>query len=793
MEEKMNNVVLVHPGMADEACQAVEILQDEIQKRTGLTLDICDRQGPDSAFIAVGTAQTLSQWAELLDALETPGAEGFRLKVICREPLQVLVCGADRRGCLYGCGQLLRKLELLPGVIRASSELDSCSVTPKYALRGHQLAYRDKQNTCPNWTADEFDAYIRTLALFGANAIEILPPRTDDRLFSPLFHTHPLEMMTALSERIHAYGLDVWLWYPNMAHDYTDPETMRRELEEREQVFAALPYLDAILIPAGDPGELKPRTFFAVTEQMMKIAHQHHPDAKVFVAPQSFAPEDDWYDAFYTEIRREPEWLYGVCYAPWIGDTLPEMVQKLPTKYRSRIRHYPDITHTAASQFEVPLWDAALAMVHGRESCCPRPQAMKLCHNLHAPYCIGSLTYCEGIHDDVNKFLWTDQDVDPERSAESLVQDYVRLLIDPEHVDEITELIFALEDNWKGDLLANKDIAKVLQRFDALNGQLRPEVKENWRYVMLYQCAMLDAYVQKRRAYDSQLEQEAKVVLASAAAVGADRAIRSAREIFNRTYNEPVAEELRFQLQALGQKLFETPGCRMQQSSVWHNGQAWIRGAWLDTLNMPLNDMQFYCASFDRILRLTDEEEKLGCIEQLLHRTDAGEGGVYIALGDLHDFQKYVLPEKTYEQDPGFLRSPHLFHDLYGLMMAFHADRGWHNEFPIPLSWAHRARTIYGTPLRVRIEGLVPGQRYRLKVTYPDMIGSSEGKVDAYLFANGQLIHDAIACDEENGREPIYQYELPPVVQQDGALLLEWKAYHVLRPISVAELWLQRI
>lgn len=787
----MSNLVLVQPRADGEGRLALDILRKELQARTGLCPSVAP-EAPDGAFVAVGTEGELDLWQDALRALPAPGPEGYRLCVLGTEPLRAVVCGADARGCLYGCGALLRKLELLPGVIRACAELRSVSVTPRYPLRGHQLAYRDKQNTCPNWTLQDFDDYIRTLALFGVNAIEILPPRTDDRLFSPLFKTHPLQMMVDLSRVIHGYGLDVWLWYPNMARDYADPETFRAEMAEREQIFGAIPFLDAILIPAGDPGELQPRQFFQVAGRMMAVAHRFHPQAKVYVAPQSFAPEADWYDAFYREVSREPDWLYGVCYAPWVRDTLPEMAARLPEKYRTRIRHYPDITHTASCQFEVPLWDGPLSIVHGRESCCPRPRAMKAIHNLHAPYCIGSLTYSEGIHDDVNKFLWTDQDVDPDRDAQGLVRDYVRLLIDPEHVDELTDLIFALEDNWKGRLADNGAIEQVFARFERLDAALRPQVRDNYRYRMLYQRAMLDAYARRRFLSDARLEREALEELRRAPQTGADAAVRAAWAIFNRTFNEPVAEDLRFRLQELGQKLYETPGCRMQQSTSMHNAQAWIRGAWLDTLDTPLNDMQFYTCHFGRILRLHGEEEKLEAIRALLHRTDPGPGGRYVNLGDLDDFQRYVVPGKPYEQDPGMLRSPHLFHDLYGLMMRFYAGRGWAGEFPIPMRWVHRARTIYGTPLTVRVDGLEPGARYRLRVTYPDMIGQTRERLEVALYADGRLIHDAVRRDEAGPGEPVYGYDLPAPVGPDGAVTLTWQAYDTLYPTAVSELWLIR-
>lgn len=788
----MMKIVLVQPHGADQSHRALDILREEIIKRTSLPVALETDAPKEGAWIAVGTPDEMHAWAEQLRTLDQPGPEGWRIWVESKLPLKVVICGTDERGCLYGCGHLLRKLELLPGILRATDELQSCSVTPKYPLRGHQLAYRDKQNTCPNWLPEDFDAYIRSLALFGANAIEILPPRTDDRLFSPLFKMHPMEMMTKLSEIIHGYGLDVWLWYPNLGEDYEDPDIFQRELDEREKVFAALPYLEGILIPAGDPGELHPRQFFEITGRMMEVAHRYHPQAKVYIAPQIFAPDHDWYECFYQEISREPEWLYGVCFAPWVGDTLPEMVSRLPEKYRGRIRHYPDITHTASSQFEVPLWDAPLALMNGRESCCPRPAAMKLIHNLHSPFCIGSITYCEGIHDDVNKFLWTDQDVDPNRDAESLVRDYVRLLIDPEHVEELTNLIFALERNWQGNLRDNAGIEETFSRFERLDASLRPEVRANYRYKMLYQRSMLDAYIKRRYTADQALEQEARQELGHAEENGADLTIRRARALLNRTFHEPEAEDLRFRLQQEGQALFETPGCRMQQSSDMHNAQKWIRGAWLDTLNMPLNDTQYYQCHFKRILAMTDEAEKLTAINELLHRTDPGPGGRYIALGALEDFQHYVIQERKWEEDPGALRSPHLFHDLYGLAMRFHASRSWYDEYPIPLIWLSRARTLYGTPLTVRVDGLTPGAHYVLQITYPDMIEQNRPALKIALTANGRLIHDQILRDEAVSHEPVYRYELPDAIGSDGLLTLTWRAYDQLYPATVSELWLIR-
>ena len=44
-----------------------------------------------------------------------------------------------------------------------------------------------------------WEQYIRDLAVFGTNAIELIPPRSDDDADSPHFPLPPMEMMTAMS------------------------------------------------------------------------------------------------------------------------------------------------------------------------------------------------------------------------------------------------------------------------------------------------------------------------------------------------------------------------------------------------------------------------------------------------------------------------------------------------------------------------------------------------------------------------------------------------------------------
>ena len=106
-----------------------------------------------------------------------------------------------------------------------------------------------------------WEQYIRDLAVFGTNAIELIPPRSDDAADSPHFPLPPMQMMTEMSRLANEYGLDVWIWYPAMDKDYSDPATVEFALKEWGEVFRQLPRIDAVFVPGGDPGHTQPKVF----------------------------------------------------------------------------------------------------------------------------------------------------------------------------------------------------------------------------------------------------------------------------------------------------------------------------------------------------------------------------------------------------------------------------------------------------------------------------------------------------------------------------------------------------
>src|SRR5690625_2868928 len=372
-----------------------------VEERSHIQLPIVyGTQLQDKPLIFISTDQQLSSLPEgtrhALDKLSPAGKDGYRI-VSLPEKETLVIVGHDGRGALYGVGYVLRKMELRKNRILLPEDL-MISSTPKYPIRGHQLGYRPKTNAYDAWSVEQFDHYIRNLALFGANSIEIMPPHTDDQFSNNHMKLPAIKMIAEQSRICKKYGLDVWMWYPNMGSDYTTPDSIQKELKARPRVFSVLPKLNNLFVPGGDPGNLKPHDLFNWLSKVAVVLHKYHPKAKIWVSPQVFQPTEQWYKAFYEEVNKGYSWLGGVVYGPWIKEPIREVRKRV--RKDLPIRRYPDITHSLSSQYPVSNWDLAYAITEGRECYNPRPFAEKHIQNVFAKYGNGSISYSEGINDD---------------------------------------------------------------------------------------------------------------------------------------------------------------------------------------------------------------------------------------------------------------------------------------------------------------------------------------------------------------------------------------------------------
>ena len=240
-----NAIVVAPAGLTVSENKAVSMLIEEVEKRTWIQLTRQESwpQKAD-AIIAVGPVSSLKEYANqfsLTESKEPLLPEGYRIWIDKSKSIPIVViAGNDSRGVLFGVGDLLRKLHIQRNQITLDANTN-ISTSPKYPLRGHQLGYRPKTNSYDGWSLPMWEQYIRDLAVFGTNAVELIPPRSDDDADSPHFPRPPLEMMIGMSRILDEYGMDVWIWYPALDDDYSDPKTVEFALKEWGEIFKQLP------------------------------------------------------------------------------------------------------------------------------------------------------------------------------------------------------------------------------------------------------------------------------------------------------------------------------------------------------------------------------------------------------------------------------------------------------------------------------------------------------------------------------------------------------------------------
>lgn len=778
----VSDASIVHLNDAENTLQSVQILQQEIEKRTGLSLPSrAAILSADAAVIVLATKEESSRLPKSalskLNKLAATHGEGFKIVAAASPQRQIIILGHDQRGLLYGVGYLLRKSELRRGRIDVPDDI-SISSSPRYPLRGHQLGYRPKTNAYDAWSAAQFDQYIRELALFGANSIEIMPPRTDDDIASVHMKVPPLKMIIEQSRICEKYDLDVWMWYPNMGENYSHPDSIAKELQERNEVFSALPRLDALFVPGGDPGDIEPDILFSWLAQVAQVLHRHHPEAKIWVSPQVFRPTTAWFDAFFKQTNRAPSWFGGVVFGPWVKMPIDDIRRKLDPAIP--IRRYPDITHSLSCQYPIPRWDVAYAITLGRECINPRPRQEKAIHNALDDYAIGSLSYSEGANDDVNKFVWTGQDWDPDMPVIETLRDYARFFIGPDYTESVARGLLALEENITGPLPTNDGVQRTLQQWQDMASTAPAHVRQNFRFQMGLIRACFDAYEQRRLLYENELEQQARDALRCADRLGADVAVQQARAILDNASTNDVRPSLRQHCFELADSLYASIGAQL---TVKRHHAMPGRGNFIDNIDAPLNDAVWMKSMFNYIKRLTGEEQKLAAIDAMLNRTNPGPGGIYVNLGSPKSWQ-FVTIDKPWEIDPGSLASPRI---SFGVGLK---GEEWVHEITArgfeggaaPQAWMQQITTLYDQPLILTFADLDPAASYRLRVAYT---GRFRAKMK--LTADDDfVVHDFF----RTGEKPIYEFSIPKAATADGRLQLTWMCGEGERGSQVSELWL---
>jgi hypothetical protein len=783
----LTNAVILGPSSpTTQEETALRVLVEEVEKRSIVHLPVFgDRRNAHAAatdtaaphpLIVVGTAANLRARTRdipggLPDAT-APGAEGYVIRVEparTRAPAVVFVIGADTRGMLFGVGRLLRELHLTRGALSIRNDVQ-ISTAPKTALRGHQLGYRPKTNSYDGWTVAMWEQYIRDLAMFGTNAIELIPPRSDDDADSPHFPLPQMPMMIEMARIIDRYGLDVWVWYPALDPDYTKPEAVERAVNEWAEVFRKLPRIDAVFVPGGDPGHTKPDVLMALLEKQAASLRRYHPNAQMWLSPQGF--NKAWMDEFYGLLRAEPRWLTGVVFGPQERDSLEELRQQVPARYP--IRRYPDITHSLRAEYPVPDWDLAHALTSSREPINPRPVDEAIIFRRFQKLAVGFITYSEGNNDDVNKIVWSALGWDPDADVLDVLRQYSRYFIGEPFTDSFAQGLLALERNWRGSLLANTGVDTTLARFQEMERVASPRDLLNWRFQQGLYRAYYDAYVRARLIAETGQEQQAMERLRAARQIGALAAMTEAEAALRPSHLDAPAADWRLRVYALAEALYQS--ARVQSSVARYRAIGVERGATLDTVEKPLNNRLWLAAQFQRIRALPDDAARLKEIDRLTSWTDPGPGGYYDDLGNPAR-QPHLLRPERFEDTLNPARSG---------TVGFAYQPDWR------LSWMTHAESFYDAPLTMRYTELDPRARYRVRIVYGgDVYGA---RIRIRLVANG-TVEIAPPMVKPQPTQPV-EYDLAPELTKSGTLTLTWTQDPGQggsgRGCQVAEVWLLR-
>jgi hypothetical protein len=786
----LTDAVIVIGSSKTVHARAADMLSDEIARRTGVRLQVTSSmpKGNKSAIV-LGTMDSMNGTLLPPKGLEVPSkAEGYAIWV---DNNRVYLVGRDDRGALFAVGRLIRLLDMSKGRVGVSADLRLADA-PEYPIRGHQLGYRNLNNTYDTWDLPAYEQYVRDLIIFGTNAIELVPTFDPGRKSGPHMKKSMWEMNQALSEMAGAYGLDVWIWTKVWHREVRTPEAEKQAMAKRRRLFESLPHLDAVFVPGGDGGDTPVEILMPWLGRLAKVLHEVHPEATLWVSNQTFESKDN--DFFFNYLQTEsPDWLAGVVYGPWTTVSIPEVRRRTPKRYK--LRRYPDICHCLGCQYPVPDWDRTFSQTFGREPICPRPRAMSHIHNLYAPLTDGFIAYSDGVNDDLNKFIWSTLSWDSSTTAEAILREYAKTFFGDKYADAITRGLLKLEENWVGPIAENQGIDETLKIWQDIARHGGDELAANWRLQLYLFRAYYDSYLKHRAAAELAYQAKAYEALRQAQQNGVNHAINEARSALARVDSEKPAQRLRERAEALGRQLFESIGLQMSTRPPF-KAVGPRRGAVMDYLDRPLNDRLWLEGQFKEILRLQDKEAGLARIERIVNWDDPGPGGFYDDLGFVGR-APHLVRQRAWRQDPQFLESP-IAEQFYTAEVADANKLSWRDQAQMryrmgvhppddkfssqqQAQWLGQASPL----LTMRYEDLDANAEYRVRVTYHGRF-----RPTVRLVADGRFeIHGPLTQPEP--ARPV-EFHVPVEATKDGALQLQWHLVNKARGCQVAEVWLMK-
>lgn len=632
------------------------------------------------------------------------------------------------RGFIYGIGLLLRKTRVTSGKVCLVREI-SGKYRPYKKVRGHQCGYRPLPNTYDAWSYSDYERYLLEMMYFGANTFE---DSLRDGKSNELMKYDEDDFLVKISEICDGLDMNVSIWYPN-----DEKETLEDGIKDREKVFSEMKRIDFYFPPGGDPGKLDAVEFIRRTEIYGKILKKYHPGAKVYPSAQSpDGPGGKWAIDFIDGINSSKV-IDGYVYGPNWALPCHELRERIDKKYP--MRFYPDITHSLRCEYPVhftdPDRDYSFDACLSREASDPRPQEYRELFDMVQNYSEGSVSYSEGVHDDVNKFVYSDMDFYGKIRLRDTLSDYSRLFFPGADEERLSEDIEGQELSWVGDPEINPVINAV---YNDLRRELEnhPELNSNWRYMMLLFRSACDKYIKLRKTDENDIITDAVKNFELGGEIGFGE-----KEDFSFLRNE---------IFEIGDKLNKLIGIQLDVEN--QKGAGWERGCVLDTVDSPVSNLDYYKS---KISEYPSDREKT---ERLFNIRKRGGDEFYFS------FALQNLDELNVKQSPYYYIEP---------LSDMPEYRG---KLPVEMS------KIYDHySLKFKTGGLTEETGYKLclniKPRYRQAVKDFTVKVNGAVIYSGKQYGGTINKDFNryygNENFEMHEYNIPSDLIKNGCVEIE--------------------
>lgn len=615
---------------------AASLFKNEIAKRTGLPDGFTDDPSPDDICSF-----------RLEICAEKDNKDAF--EILC-EGSTYVIKAKTIRGLIFGYSLFLRKTTFKDGIIELTTDI--CGYhSPVKPIRGHQAGYRTTPNTYDAWDYDQYFRFYLDIMAFGANICEHNGTRPSKNFRNAIMKYEQYEFLQEATRLADTVDLDISLWHAN-----NDNETEADALALREQLYACLKRLDYLFIPGGDPGEMPADEFIERCLKIDTVLKKSHPEARLQPSAQAPHSMPDWGQLFMDSIKNTPKEIDAVIMGPNHAYPIHELRAKTPPCYP--LRFYPDITHNLRCEYPVNFlqddWHFAFASTLSRESVNPRPTELRKLHRIFSPYTIGGVSYSEGVHDDVNKAIWSALDWNPEADLREILLDYARLHMYGTDEEKIADTIFLLEKSWQGDPVENPCVDFAYSNLCQLKNDY-PSLCENWRFMLLYFRGCCDKLVKMRRAFENALVKKARYLITKGC-------INEAIEVLTTDYDD-TTRALRSELNTLAEKLFALIGIQLDVEH--YCADSWERGATLETIDNNVSDRAFLLHKLQQID--ISDPQSIDLATALINRNRVDDDEVYYSVA-LHGLDTL-----------GISQTGEFYMDIQG-------DRPYTRKTPIPMS-----------------------------------------------------------------------------------------------------------